>query len=293
MKKTTLKDIALEAGVSVATVSYILNNVQNQTIPEDTRRKVQETASRLNYVPNLTAKSLVKGETKLIGILINRGPRIEPWRSIPQERFVMELERLMTAEGYHVIVVSLDAAAPKLDVVVERKLDGVFLIDVHEEAFYSISNRFKMGVPLVVIDSLIEDDLFHKIVPDFANALRIAAEQQTSEIALITERFHNQALNALLEQTLSLPSGAYHWMADEDQLRHFVDEQTQRGRHIVVVNEIIGLYAAKHTDPAKLTVICTSDLASLLPPDVRTITFRNKAAIAFDVMMKHIRRLPS
>lgn len=57
MKKATMKDIARQANVSVATVSYVLNNVKNQTIPDPTRQIILQIARELNYVPNLAARS--------------------------------------------------------------------------------------------------------------------------------------------------------------------------------------------------------------------------------------------
>ncbi|WDC85229.1 LacI family DNA-binding transcriptional regulator [Caloramator sp. mosi_1] len=60
MKRPTLKDIAKEVGVSVATVSYVLNGNEKQSISEETKDKIIQVANRLNYVPNLAARSLVK-----------------------------------------------------------------------------------------------------------------------------------------------------------------------------------------------------------------------------------------
>lgn len=49
MKKTRLIDIAKEANVSVATVSYVLNKTPNQRISEDTRIKIEQIAALHNY----------------------------------------------------------------------------------------------------------------------------------------------------------------------------------------------------------------------------------------------------
>ena len=57
-KKVTVKDVAREAGVSVATVSYIMNNRTDQKISDATRKKVLQIANLLNYTPSSVAKSL-------------------------------------------------------------------------------------------------------------------------------------------------------------------------------------------------------------------------------------------
>lgn len=51
-KKVTVRDVAREAGVSVATVSYIMNNRTDMKISEETRKKVLQIANLLNYRPS-------------------------------------------------------------------------------------------------------------------------------------------------------------------------------------------------------------------------------------------------
>ncbi|MFE9276271.1 LacI family DNA-binding transcriptional regulator [Paenibacillus glucanolyticus] len=65
---TTIKDVAKQAGVSVATVSRVLNG--NGYVHEDTRSKVKQSIRELNYTPNEVARSLYKRKSKLIGLLL-------------------------------------------------------------------------------------------------------------------------------------------------------------------------------------------------------------------------------
>ena len=58
MKRVSIKDVAREAGVSASTVSYVLNFNPSETISAETTQRVREAAKRLNYVPNLNARSL-------------------------------------------------------------------------------------------------------------------------------------------------------------------------------------------------------------------------------------------
>jgi len=55
--RITAEDVARKAGVSRATVSYVLNNHPHQTIPEATRQKVLEAAAELEYTPLASAMS--------------------------------------------------------------------------------------------------------------------------------------------------------------------------------------------------------------------------------------------
>jgi DNA-binding LacI/PurR family transcriptional regulator len=59
VKPPTSQDVAAAAGVSRATVSFVLNDKPNARIPEETRRRVLDAAQRLGYTPNAAARSLV------------------------------------------------------------------------------------------------------------------------------------------------------------------------------------------------------------------------------------------
>src|SRR6056297_2895732 len=66
---TTRADVARLAGVSVATVSYVLNN--SVKLPEDTRQRVMKAARELDYRPNHVARSLATNKTMQLAIVLN------------------------------------------------------------------------------------------------------------------------------------------------------------------------------------------------------------------------------
>ena len=68
MRKVTIKDVAREAGVSIATVSNALNNVD--VVQEKTRNHILEVAQRLHYVPNMNGKRLRGSESHIIGLFL-------------------------------------------------------------------------------------------------------------------------------------------------------------------------------------------------------------------------------
>ena len=75
MKRVGIKDVAREAGVSTTTVSYVLNHKSSETISAETSQRVMNAVAKLNYVPNLNARSLSSRKTNLIGVVI---PQTEP-----------------------------------------------------------------------------------------------------------------------------------------------------------------------------------------------------------------------
>ena len=91
--RVTLKDIAREAGLSVMTVSQILNGKASHASPRN-RELIHEIARRLNYQPNLNARRLVTRKTNIIGLLEDS--------MAPSFQFdvTRELETLITHAGY-------------------------------------------------------------------------------------------------------------------------------------------------------------------------------------------------
>lgn len=120
----TITDVAHEAGVSIKTVSRVLNQEAN-VLPE-TRELVLEVVRRLNYRPKQSARSLAGGRSFLIGLLYYD----------PSAAFIGGVQRGATLAcrdaGYHLVVESLGADAPDIDAQVDRMLaalrpDGMIL----------------------------------------------------------------------------------------------------------------------------------------------------------------------
>lgn len=64
----TIKDVAKEAGVSIATVSNIMNN--KASVSEETYQKVYEAIEKLDYKPNMLARNLKSNGVKFLGVIV-------------------------------------------------------------------------------------------------------------------------------------------------------------------------------------------------------------------------------
>ncbi|MFC4598573.1 LacI family DNA-binding transcriptional regulator [Cohnella hongkongensis] len=286
MKKTTLRDVAKEAGVSVATVSYVLNNVSTQTIPEETRQRVFAAASKLHYVQNLTAKALSLGKTNFLGVLFVSTDNARIPKPVSYGTFLDRLERRCRDKGYHLLVSQIDPLKPNFEIIAERKLDGVFLIDAMEQSFHAISRNLQYGSPLVIVDSLINDSLFRQVNPDFQ---RLFADLKTTlsadqPYALIHEQMSNKRYHEKIQSASGLDESCICAATnDEDQLQRFIERHNDK--LLVVFNEFLAFQILKYRSSESLIVVCTSECPDYLPRQTKKVVLgRSKADVAFELM---------
>jgi DNA-binding LacI/PurR family transcriptional regulator len=133
-KRTRLKDIAHELGLSANTVSLALKG--SSRINEKTRMKVLQKARELQYIPNTLARSLVQKKTNTIGIVLPR--MTNPIFLETAQR----IESVLIAKGYSLILMTADRnpkyEASALDVLLSREVDGIFLYPIR------LNNRDKI-----------------------------------------------------------------------------------------------------------------------------------------------------
>ncbi|GIP31902.1 LacI family DNA-binding transcriptional regulator [Paenibacillus sp. J2TS4] len=273
MKKATIKDIAKAAGVSIATVSYILNDVKTQSISDETRMKVLKIAQQLHYVTNRSARSLKLQKTGLIGILLFRDLVSQPWSDLKYVKTLYTLERLCGELGYHVIFMQVDGDAPSYDMIRERNLDGVFLINVDQERFSTVSRFFGFGIPVFVIDSWIEDTLFHKVLPDFESSFRIAGTLLGSAPDfLVMDAYNNAEFVDTIKQLSGLDEERIHRYESKEGLDDFLNKFTDRKGLVInefLANEIVRTRGTQD----RIAVLCTSHCPDILPAHVVNLSY--------------------
>lgn len=150
MKKVSLKDIALEAGVSTALVSYVLNNKEEKArVGQEMAKKIRKIARKLNYQPNHIARSLKSGRSDTIGLIV----------ADISNPFFAHIARTIEDEAkrhnYTVIFGSSDENVDKsqdlINVLVNRQVDGLILIPT-EGSEQQIKHLKEQNVPFVLID---------------------------------------------------------------------------------------------------------------------------------------------
>ncbi|MGI6777218.1 MAG: LacI family DNA-binding transcriptional regulator [Acetivibrionales bacterium] len=130
-KKLNINDIAKAAGVSISTVSRVINN--SGLVNKNTRKKVQRIIDELNFTPNAIARSLVKKTSKTIGLMI---PDITNSYFI---EFIKSVEDVMSKHKYFMLLCNTNQESKKeeyyINEMLERRTDGLMIIST------SITNK--------------------------------------------------------------------------------------------------------------------------------------------------------
>lgn len=158
----TIKDVAKHAGVSVATISRVLNN--KGYVGAATRKKVEESIKELDYRPNEVARSLFKKQSKTIGLIV---PDImNPY--FPE--LARAVEDIAVQLGYNVILCNSDENAEKelryLEVLQQKYIDGIIVASNTLDA----QTIFDLKIPVVSLDREISKDIPTIVVDNIKGA---------------------------------------------------------------------------------------------------------------------------
>ncbi|WP_353827701.1 LacI family DNA-binding transcriptional regulator [Agromyces sp. SYSU T0242] len=143
----TRDDVARHAGVSVAVVSYVVNDGP-RTVAEETRRRVLESIRELGYRPNAMARALKRGRSELIGLVVS--DTTNPFFA----EYGHAIEEAASERGLSVIFSnSALAQSQERDLVqklVSRQVDGLLLASTQDEP--ELGPALDGEVPVVLLD---------------------------------------------------------------------------------------------------------------------------------------------
>lgn len=146
MKKYSIKDIAELSGVSVATVSRVINN--NGRFSEETRKKVQDVIDQTGYQMNFSAKSLRMNKSFSIGILV---PDISNYFF---SDVVQKIEEILFEKGYSTIICNtarnLEKESAYLQMLESKGVDGLIVISGAAESGFDYTSS--KNIPYICID---------------------------------------------------------------------------------------------------------------------------------------------
>lgn len=170
-RRSSIVEVAAQAGVSIATVSRVLNH--NVTVHPDLVRRVKEAIQQTGYLPDVSARALSSGRSRLLGVIISN--LMNPF--FPE--LLQSFEERAVVLGYEVLVAStaydLQRMSSCIDRMLERKVDGVAVMTFGIEG--PLLTRFvDRGVPLVFMDQAPEGSKSFAIKVDYEAGIRQAVE---------------------------------------------------------------------------------------------------------------------
>lgn len=274
--RTRLKDVAELAGVSVKTVSNVVNGYAH--VRSETRERVQQAIDQLGYRPNLSARSLRGGRSGVIALAV-------PELDVP---YFAELARhIVTIAGRSGLTVLIDqtegdAEQERLVVsgIRDQLIDGLILnpLALTED---DLAGR-EDSTPLVLIGERIHGDIADHVVIDNVRAARDATEHliglgrrriaaigaqsvPSGMTAILRERGYREAMGAAglaVDEVLLRSAQHFHRIDGYDAMRQLL-ELPDRPDAVFCFNDLLALGALRALSEAGVTV----------PDDVAVIGF--------------------
>lgn len=148
--KSTIKDVAKKASVSIATVSFVIND--SKPISEETKKRVLKAIKELNYHPSKSAISLVSGKTGNIGFILTDDHflRTEPFYTT----IFLGTEFEARSEGYYILLTSIKPDFSEEDplprFILSKSVDGIIIAGKIPHTLIERISAYKL--PTVFID---------------------------------------------------------------------------------------------------------------------------------------------
>lgn len=265
----TIRDVAAYAGVSVTTVSYVVNN--NPLTKPATRQRVRNAIRDLGYHPNTTARNLKANATRMIGYAwhvpedpIRRNPLLD--------LFLYELAEQGEAHGYHILTFTQSNQSgiqSYEDLINTNRVDGFVLSDIAYDDL-RVQRLLAMKVPFATYGKSNEEWDFPYVEVDSKRGIQLAVEHLISKgherIALISyvkgSRFGDLRTEGFLEAmgraNLPVLEG---WAAHSpNTLEHAIHATHQilggkpRPTAIICANDVMAFGAKKYIESIGLEV---------------------------------------
>lgn len=255
-KRSTIKDVAAEAEVSISTVSLVMNEKGN--VSPGTRKRVLATAERLGYVPTQAARHLVTQKTGNIGFVLREDhfTRSEPFYT----RIFLGSEFEARHHNLYVLLTTIPrnyqpgTHTPRF--LRERNVDGVIIAGKVDQAF--ITEVKGLGLPLILVDY--EIDQIPSVMIDNQRGARTAVEHLIQRghqrIAFLGTDLEHPSLRARLEgYRLALAAADIPFAPDLLVLGNEDEPNVQNGFRLA--ESLLSI------SPAPTAVFCVNDALAL------------------------------
>jgi LacI family transcriptional regulator len=187
--KVSMKDVAIRAGVSTATVSHVINNSCN--VKDETKELVNKAIKELNYRVNPTARKLRNGQSKTIGFLVSNLSHYF------YHEIGAAIEDVLFKKGYELFYINsqedIDKEEKQLEICKLENLAGLIVIPVEED--WINLEPIVRNIPLVFIDrkpiNIRRDSVLITNAVGSFNLTNELINRGAKKIAFISSKFDN------------------------------------------------------------------------------------------------------
>lgn len=197
MKRITIYDVAKESGVSLATVSRVING--SDIVRDDTRIKVQNAIEKLGYKPNAIAQGLALQKTTTIALVI---PEASFYYTGQIINGLIDVAKIYNYNIIlHTTTEGISQTSDIIETIIKSRVDGVVIFNdkLTQDELNTLTNY---QVPIMVIGNKISNDNicsvyvdYSRLIYDFAKKYYQAGKKR---IALIEDRKNPEMINGLL-----------------------------------------------------------------------------------------------
>lgn len=171
----TIKDVSQASGVSVGTISRYLNGY---TVKKENQLRIEKAIAELNYEVNPIARGLKTNKTYTVGVLV---PSIT---DIFSNQVIEGMEEIFDSQNYSLIICnsrnSLKGEMDKLQFLKQKRVDGIIMMPVSDHSTH-VQETIDAGVPVVLIDRLLNEVVCDAVISDNINGAYKAVEYLISE----------------------------------------------------------------------------------------------------------------
>ena len=279
----TLKDVAAECGLTVTTVSRVLNN--RGYISDETRAKVFAAMEKLNYTPNEVARSLSKKATNTIGVIV---PHIRhPYFA----EMISNIENAASKKGYKIILYNTKGRDNKekvyLDMCTSNRVAGIILFS----ASIAVQEFTDSKIPLVTVERYVENGTA-AVECDNKQGGELAAQHLIDQgckrllnVSGVTENSMPADDRTLGFKEVCKKNGIYYKVIETNigQYNSLDYHELLEGA-LELDDEIDGVFASSDLIASQVLQVC-SKLGKRVPEDVKLVGFD-------DVMISQITNPP-
>lgn len=166
----SMRDIARETGVSVATVSYVVNGREDK-VGEATREKILEVIRRRDYQPNQLMRAVRTRRSRVIGVLV------PSFRTTFFPAIIDAIESALAARGYHAVMCQnhsdIELTRTILPMMRQRRVDGLIAVPRYDEGGL-YARLLESGIKMVFIDAFYPDLPVPSVMSDDLLGARLA-----------------------------------------------------------------------------------------------------------------------